>query len=81
MDQLTPAQQNALIAYAAKRLGIGEQALKDSLVKGDLSAVTGNLDPETAQKAAAVLGNETAVRAFLSSDAVKQALGGWLSRG
>ena len=71
---LTPEQLQALLGYAAGRLGTTPQALAQTLHEGGLSALQSQLSPADDRILRQLLGDRAGAEAFLASPEMKALL-------
>lgn len=74
MSQITPQQLNALLQFAANRLGTTPEQLAATVQSGGLEAVREQLGADNARKIADLAGNPQRAEQFLSSPEIQAAL-------
>ena len=77
----TPEQTEKLLVYAAGRLGIPPEQLREAFRQKGVAGLTATLHPEEAQQAAAVLQDREKVAALLQDPTVRRLLAQWLGQG
>ncbi len=80
MGQITPDQLQALIGFAAKRLGMTPQQLAGTVQSGGLNALSDRVGAENVRRINDMVGDRQKAERFLSSPEVQrmmeQLLGG-----
>lgn len=79
MSQVTPQQLQALLQFAAKRLGTTPEQLAKTVQEGGLSAVSDKLGADNLKKVSDLAANPAQIEQFLQSAEVRamlQKLGG-----
>ena len=71
MSQITPDQLQALLGYAAKRLGMTPTQLAQTVQNGGLSALSQQAGADRVQKIAELSGDPTRVQQLLDSPEVQ----------
>lgn len=71
---LTPEQMQALLGFAAARLGCTPQALASTLQEGGLASLQQKLSPQEDSLVRQLLGDRAAAEAFLASPDVQALL-------
>ncbi len=74
MSQITPDQLNALLQFAAHRLGTTPEKLASTVQNGGLAAVGEQLGADNARKITDLVGNPQRAEQFLNSPEVQAAL-------
>ena len=74
MNQLTPAQMNALLQYASAKLGVPPEQLATAASNGGYEGLLSSLSAESRRTLQAMLGNPTQLQALLQSEQVRQLL-------
>ena len=73
-SSLTPAQMQALLKTAEKRLGITPEQIEGALRSGDTNALSSRLSPELAGKLNALLGDRARAEQLLNSPEIQKLL-------
>lgn len=76
MSQITPDQLQALLGYAAKRLGMTPAQLAQTVQNGGLSALSQQAGADRVQKISELAGDPARVQQMLSSPEVQAFLAG-----
>ncbi len=74
MNQLTPEQLQALLGYAAKKIGMTPDQLVNTVQNGGLSALSGRAGTENMQKISQLAGNPEQLQKLLGSAEVQKFL-------
>lgn len=83
MSGVTPEQLNALLQFAAKRLGTTPEKLAQTVQNGGLEAVKDKMGADNVKKITDLAGNPAGVEQFLQSPEVRallQKFGGGTSK-
>lgn len=71
MSQPTPTQMNALLQYAAARLGIPAEQLAATVAEGGYDTLASSLSADSRRTLESLVGNPKQAEALLSSPAVQ----------
>lgn len=71
MSQPTPAQMQALLEYASKRLGLSPEQLARTVSDGGYQTLSASLSEDSRRKLEALAGDPQKAEALLSSPAVQ----------
>lgn len=74
MNQPTPAQMNALLQYASKKLGVPPEQLARTVADGGAEALTASLSEDNKKVLASLAGDPKKAEALLNSPAVRRYL-------
>ncbi len=74
MSGVTPEQLNALLQFAAKRLGTTPEKLAQTVQSGELEAVKDKMGADNVKKITDLAGNPAQIEQFLQSPQVAQLL-------
>lgn len=74
MSQPTPAQLNALLQYAAARLGTTPEALAATVSNGGYDGLVARLSPDNRRALESLLGDPQRAQAFLQHPQVQEFL-------
>ena len=74
MNQPTPAQLNALLQYASKKLGVPPEQLAKTVANGGAEALSSSLSEDSRKTLMSLVGDPQKTQALLNSPAVRRYL-------